>query len=106
MNDLHEGLRLQMFIGTTMTKRFLPSLVSLIAGACSEMPSQRQQPAVVVVAGAMHAAPALPAKALAAPVGVEPAVIPPNAPTKLISVEESAHIRTSEMWSEPITPAT
>lgn len=95
-----------MPLDMTLMTRLLPLSLLLIAGACSEAPSQQAEHAVVVVAGSNLAPPAFPAKVLAVPASAPAAVIPPNVPTKLMSVEQSAHIRTSEMWSEPITPAT
>lgn len=72
----------------------------LLAGACGEANAPEQRRGLVVVKGAAAPPPAAPAALAAAP------ALPAAQPTqpRLLSVEESDRIQTSEMWSEAISP--
>lgn len=88
-----------------MTGRMLPLASLLMVAGCGKVPTSHAGTAVRVVSGAVSASRTAEA--------VRPAAVPrviarsevSHDPPTLLTVEESARIRTPEMWSEPLTPA-
>ncbi len=83
--------------------RLLPLIPLALTAGCGRAPAVSATDTVVVVAGG--AAPKVTqADATIQRPAVEIARADPPSPQPLLSVEQSARIRTAEMWSEPIRP--